>query len=347
MVIASVVGAILLAAGAGGAPASAAPPPLPVTPGRELPLPIAVKTPQDLAFKAEVERQYLIVNLMAGGRMAYEAGDFARAAHDWEVLLKVPNLPPEVARVVSPLLAEAQRQRGGPGSTTPGSSPAAPAAIQEPPPAVAPAPEPAAVSRPTTVTGTVNGGGSIGPGGAVLWLTRLDGPTPLPHRSRRARVLNQKSKTFVPHVLAIAVGETVAFRNDDPYFHNVFSLSPGQGFDTGLYSAGGSYEKTFTRPGPVELLCNIHASMVGYLYVVNSAYYTQPRSNGTFVIRNVPPGRYELHAWHESAAAVVKQPVTVAPGGVSGVVVRIAGDRPPMVIVPDKYGKPRQTQLGY
>ena len=70
MVIASVVGAILLAAGAGGAPASAAAPPLPVTPGRELPLPIAVKTPQDLAFKAEVERQYLIVNLMAGGRMA-------------------------------------------------------------------------------------------------------------------------------------------------------------------------------------------------------------------------------------------------------------------------------------
>ena len=103
----------------------------------------------------------------------------------------------------------------------------------------------------------------------------------------------------------------MAFRNDDPYFHNVFSLSPGQGFDTGLYSAGGVYNKTFTRPGPVELLCNIHASMVGYIYVVNSAYYTQPRSNGAFVIRNVPPGRYELHAWHESAAAVVKQPVTV------------------------------------
>ncbi len=160
-------------------------------------------------------------------------------------------------------------------------------------------------------------------------------------------MLNQASKTFVPHVLAVAVGETVAFRNDDPYFHNVFSLSPGQGFDTGLYSAGGVYSKTFTRPGPVELLCNIHASMVGYIYVVNSAYYTQPRSNGTFVIRNVPPGRYELHAWHESAAAVIKQPVTVAPGGASGVVVRIPGDRPPMVIVPDKYGKPRQTQLGY
>ena len=260
-----------------------------------------------------MERQYLIVNLMAGGRMAYEAGDFARAARDWEMLLKVPSLPPEVAKVVSPLLAEAQRQRGGAGAPSapaaPG-TPAAAAASQEPPPAAAPAAE---SPRATTVKGSVNGGGAIGPGAAVLWLTRVGGPTPTPHRSRRPRVMNQASKAFVPHVLAVAVGETVAFRNDDPYFHNVFSLSPGQGFDTGLYSAGGVYNKTFTRPGPVELLCNIHASMVGYIYVVNSAYYTQPRANGTFVIRNVPPGSYELHAWHESAAAVVKQPLTVRP----------------------------------
>jgi plastocyanin len=342
--MASLVAACLLAAGTGGAPAPLpGAQPVPITPGRESPLQIAVKTPQDLAFKTEVERQYLILNLMAGGRMAYEAGDFARAAHDWEVLLKVPGLPPEVARVVSPLLAEAQRQRGGAGgASAPAAAPGV--ASPEPPPAAA---LPAEAPRATTVKGSVNGGGSIGPGGAVLWLTRLDGPTPTPHRSRRPRVMNQAGKTFVPHVLAVAVGETVAFRNDDPYFHNVFSLSPGQGFDTGLYSAGGVYNKTFTRPGPVELLCNIHASMVGYIYVVNSAYYAQPRSNGTFAIRNVPPGSYELNAWHESAAAVVKQPVTVPPGGTSGIVVRIPSDRPPMVVVPDKYGKPRQTQLGY
>jgi len=347
VVIGSLVGAILIAAGAGGAPGSSVGQPVPITPGRESPLQITVKTPQDLAFKTEVERQYLILNLMAGGRMAYEAGDFARAVHDWDLLLKVPSLSPEVTRVVSPLLAEAQRQRGGAGAPAAPAAPAASAAPAAPAASQQEAP-PAVVAPPrATVSGSVNGGGSIGPGAAVLWLTRLDGPTPPPHRSRRPRVLNQASKTFVPHVLAVAVGETVAFRNDDPYFHNVFSLSPGQGFDTGLYSAGGVYNKTFTRPGPVELLCNIHASMVGYIYVVNSAYYTQPRANGAFVIRNVPPGSYELHAWHESAAAVVKQPVTVPPGGINGVVVRIPGDRPPMVIVPDKYGKPRQTQLGY
>jgi hypothetical protein len=87
--------------------------------------------------------------------------------------------------------------------------------------------------------------------------------------------------------------------------------------------------------------------MIAYIYVVDSAYYAQPRPNGAFTIRNVPPGRSELHAWHESAAAVVKHQVTVGPAGASGIVIRIPGDRPPMVIVPDKYGKPRQTQLGY
>jgi hypothetical protein len=61
----------------------------------------------------------------------------------------------------------------------------------------------------------------------------------------------------------------------------------------------------------------------------------------------VPPGRYELHAWHESAASTVKQNVTVGPGGAGGIVVRIPGDRAPPVNVPDKYGKPRQAQLGY
>jgi hypothetical protein len=95
---AALIGALLAAVPTplpGPAPASMA------WPSREMPLPISVRSPQDLTFKTEVERQYLIFNLMAAGRVAYEAGDFARAAHEWEALLKLPNLPPEVARAVA------------------------------------------------------------------------------------------------------------------------------------------------------------------------------------------------------------------------------------------------------
>ena len=48
--------------------------------GEELPLPLSVKTPQDLALKAVAERQYLVFNLLARGKMAWDAGDFATAA---------------------------------------------------------------------------------------------------------------------------------------------------------------------------------------------------------------------------------------------------------------------------
>jgi plastocyanin len=346
---------VILMGGSFGPPAPAAPtaPARPAWPsGHEMPLPISVKTPQDLVFKSEAERQYLIFNLMAGGRLAYEAGDYHQAVREWETLLKVPNVPTDVSRAVSPLLEDARRQQ----AATPSAAAPASTAAHAPLDAATggagaagtpPARPPAAAVTATTVAGTVVGGGSIGPGAAVLWLERLDGPTPRPRLPPKPRVVDQAGKAFVPHVLAIGVGETVDFKNGDPFFHNVFSLSPGQHFDAGLYDGGHSYLRTFTRSGPVELLCNIHASMLGYLYVVDSAYYAQPRSNGTFTIRSVPPGRYRLNAWHESSANVVRQAVTVGPEGARGLVVRINGDRAPLVAVPDTYGKPRQPQLGY
>jgi len=311
---------------------------------------MTVNGPQDLVFKGEAERQYLIFNLMAEGRLAYEAGDFARAAREWESLLKVPSLPGEVTRAVSPLLAEAQRRRPAAGAEPAPPSPPLRLAYEPPAVALAPVPLPSpARARPpaATISGTVTGGGTVGPGAAVLWLKRIDGPTPPPKPSPRPRTISQANKSFIPHVLAIPVGETVDFRNDDPFFHNVFSRSEGQRFDAGLYGTARSYTRTFTRPGPVELLCNIHAAMVGYLYVVDSAYFAQPRPNGDFTLRNVPPGRYELFAWHESSAAVVKQAVTVDAAGVHDLAVRIPADRHTPVAVPDKYGTPRQPQLGY
>jgi plastocyanin len=302
-------------------------------PGDEMPLPLSVKNPQDLGFKAEAERQFLIFNLMTSGKLAFEQGDYNRAVRQWQTLLRLPNLPAEVERVVRPYLQEAQRQGGEAGAASL-------------PPLVA-HPEIARAAEPITVavSGTITGGGLVGPGAAVVWLRRLDGPTPAPRPT--SRTMSQKNKAFVPRVLAVPVGSTVEFRNDDVYYHNVFSLSGTQKFDTGIYAAGVAHKEVFKKPGVVELLCNIHASMRGYLYVVDSAYYTQPHANGTFLIRGVPPGRYELAAWHEVSAEVVKQPIQVGAGGSRGITINIPQDRPPSVVVPDKYGKPRQPQLGY
>jgi len=327
----------------GRAPAGAAA--SPAWPAEEMPLPLAVRTPQDLAVKAVAERQYLIFNLLAGGKIAYDAGHFAVAAAKWEALLRIPRLDPEVERVMRPL-AEAARARAGGAAGAPEGMP--PVAENEPP---EPAPVESAAKAPprapaVQVSGTVSGGGNLGPGGTVIWLKRADGRTPRPAPAR-GKVITQRNKTFLPHVLAVPVGTTVDFRNEDDIFHNVFSLSRPNDFDTGLYRQGTSYAQTFRKAGMVQLLCNIHASMLGYVYVVDSPYYAQAEANGAFKIKNVPPGEYDLETWNEASLHPTKQRLTVGPEGVHNLVLKVSGDKAAPTTLPDKSGKPRQAHLGY
>jgi plastocyanin len=74
-------------------------------------------------------------------------------------------------------------------------------------------------------------------------------------------VVGQKNKAFSAATLKVKVGDTVSFRNDDPFFHNIFSLSEVQSFDLGSFPQGQSRKATFTKPGAVEVECAIHPQM--------------------------------------------------------------------------------------
>ncbi len=74
-------------------------------------------------------------------------------------------------------------------------------------------------------------------------------------------VVGQKGKKFSASTLAVKVGDTVAFRNDDPFFHNIFSLSDVQSFDLGSFPQGQSRKVTFAKEGKVEIECAIHPEM--------------------------------------------------------------------------------------
>ena len=71
----------------------------------------------------------------------------------------------------------------------------------------------------------------------------------------------QKDKKFSVDYLKIKVGDTVSFRNDDPFFHNIFSLSDIQSFDLGSYPQGQARKVTFTKEGKVDVECAIHPAM--------------------------------------------------------------------------------------
>ena len=78
---------------------------------------------------------------------------------------------------------------------------------------------------------------------------------------QKDHVVVQKARAFSAAVLKVRVGDSVSFRNDDPFFHNVFSLSDAQSFDLGSYPKGEARKATFTRPGKVEVECAIHPEM--------------------------------------------------------------------------------------
>ena len=315
--------------------------------GDDLPLPLSVKTPQDIGFKTAAERQYLIFNLMAGGKLAFERGDHAGAVEKWETLLRMPGLDPQIARAVQPFLDDARRKAGhaAPRPETAAPAPAASEEAAEPAPAErAPA---ATTPRPTTtVSGTVSGGGPMGPGGAVVWMKRLDERSPRPSPAIN-QIVTQREKTFLPHVLAVPVGTSVQFRNDDRIYHNVFSIAKPNEFDGGIRATGATYVKTFSHPGIVQLLCNIHATMNAYVVVVDSPYYAKAQASGAFKIHGVPPGRYDVSAWHEAGSTITHRTITVGAEGNRDVNLSVGGDKRPAPFVPDKYGHKRQPQLGY
>ncbi len=78
--------------------------------------------------------------------------------------------------------------------------------------------------------------------------------------------VEQKNKVFVykgakVERLKIKLGDVIEFKNMDPYFHNVFSLSDAKMFDLGSYPQGQSRSVTFDKEGKVEVECAIHPQM--------------------------------------------------------------------------------------
>jgi hypothetical protein len=116
----------------------------------------------------------------------------------------------------------------------------------------------------------------------------------------------------VTPVLAIPVGSTVEFPNQDPIFHNVFSLSPPAPFDLGLYRAGASQKRVFARAGTYRVFCNIHPQMTASIFVVPTPYVTTAGADGRYTL-DLPPGRYRITA-HSDRSTPVAIEITVAAG---------------------------------
>ena len=167
---------------------------------------------------------------------------------------------------------------------------------------------PAVVAASTIVRGTVAVKGVKTNADVVITLEAPGLPLAPPAEPFR---IDQKGFRFIPHVTVIQTGSTVRFLNNDNEPHNVYS--PEGRYNLGTWPTGDTKDYTFKKPGIYTQLCNVHPDMLAYVVVVDTPHFAVTDAAGSFLIRNVPPGRYRLIAWHEKKDGL-EQDVEVAAG---------------------------------
>ena len=109
--------------------------------------------------------------------------------------------------------------------------------------------------------------------------------------------MDQRDRAFVPRVLVVSVGSSVEFPNNDSVSHQVYSFSPAKRFQLALYKGETHPPVTFDQAGLVVLGCNIHDSMVGYIYVTPAPYFGTTEASGTLKLKDLPTDDYQIVVW--------------------------------------------------
>lgn len=150
-------------------------------------------------------------------------------------------------------------------------------------------------------------------------------------------VMSTQRKQFVPRILAVTVGSAVRFPNTDPILHNVFSTSPNNAFDMGLYGPGEGSTHVFNNAGLVKVYCNVHHAMFGFVLVLDTPHFTRPDAQGNFELRDVAEEEGELVVFHDRALPYRQN---LVPKGATEVNVRLDLNKRKVPPHMNKFGKP-------
>jgi len=125
---------------------------------------------------------------------------------------------------------------------------------------------------------------------------------------------------FEPRVIAVRAGQNVNVKNMDPVSHN-FHAMPSNNRDWDQQQSPGAPDMEHRFPRPeimIPVKCNVHSWMRAYIGVMPHPYFAVTGADGSFEIKNIPPGDYTIAAWHEKLGEVTN-PVHLNPSGKEGV----------------------------
>lgn len=122
-------------------------------------------------------------------------------------------------------------------------------------------------------------------------------------------IMDQVNKQFLPTVLVINKGEKVLFPNSDNIRHHVYSFSKPKPFEIKLYKGHSTQPILFERSGIVVLGCNIHDSMVGYIYVNDGKEIFLTNELGEVLLADKPTN---IDVWHANLSLSNSERVSIA-----------------------------------
>jgi plastocyanin len=162
-----------------------------------------------------------------------------------------------------------------------------------------------------TIAGEIRDARGTAIADAVLYAIPEGRSVPAP---RVTAVMDQRDRMFIPHVLPIQTGTRVSFPNSDDIQHHVYSFSRPKSFQLPLYKGTPPEPVLFDKPGIVMLGCNIHDRMSAFIVIVDTPYFVKGNANGAVELKNLPPGRYQVHLWYPDVRRALP-PVRVTVAG--------------------------------
>jgi len=131
--------------------------------------------------------------------------------------------------------------------------------------------------------------------------------------------LDQLNCEYVPRVVVVPIGATVKIKNSDGILHNVHSVSEkNTPFNRAQPKFMKEIKETFSKPEIVQLRCDVHGWMSGWIVVTEKPFFDVTQADGTFKFASVPVGKYSLEVWHELLGKTNQQ-VEVKAGEVTNV----------------------------
>jgi len=140
-------------------------------------------------------------------------------------------------------------------------------------------------------------------------------------------VIDQKGCWFGPRVLGVQVGQTLKVTNSDPVTHNIHPLAQvNREWNQSQEPGAEALTRKFSQPEVmIRVKCNIHGWMHAWVGVVAHPYFAVTSADGTFQLRNVPPGNYTIETWQEELGKQEQQ-ITLAPSGKSELIFKYKGE---------------------